>query len=73
MYSLRQVSAIYRASVKVVNQRALKHSARKAPWKDSTKALSVRLPGREKAIRTPLAHSIAALHVLDQLSAPRGL
>jgi len=40
----------YRRSL---NQWASRHSARKVPLNDSTNALSVGLPGREKSIFTP--------------------
>jgi hypothetical protein len=37
------------ASASAPNQWAFRHSARKVPLNDSTKALSVGLPGREKS------------------------
>ena len=56
LYSLRQVSTVCRVSVSVVNQWASRHSARKVPLNDCTKALSVDFPGREKAIRRAAGH-----------------
>jgi hypothetical protein len=41
------------ASASVPNQWAFRHSTRKVPLNDSTKALSVGLPGREKSIFIP--------------------
>lgn len=52
MYSARQVSTILWASVNDGNQWAFRHSARNVPLNDSTKALSVGFPGREKATIT---------------------
>jgi hypothetical protein len=51
--SSRHASIRRLASVSVPNRWAFKHSARKVPWNDSTKALSVGLPGREKSIFIP--------------------
>ena len=42
-----------RASSRLMNQCAFKHSARNLPLKDSMKALSVGFPGREKSSMTP--------------------
>ena len=59
------------ASARVANQCASRHSARSVPLNDSTCALSVGLPGREKSIGTPAryAHkSIAWLVNSDPLS-----
>jgi len=41
------------ASASDVNQWASRHSNRNVPLNDSTYALSVGFPGREKSIRTP--------------------
>src|SRR5713226_5197705 len=53
LYSRRQVSIICFASASVANQWASKHSDRSVPLNDSTYALSVGFPGREKSICTP--------------------
>ena len=52
MYSCLQASMSCLASVSVANQCTSKHSARSVPLNDSTYALSVGFPGREKSIRT---------------------
>lgn len=49
----RQASITCLASTSVANQCASKHSARNVPLNDSTYALSVGFPGREKSICTP--------------------
>lgn len=38
------------------NQRAFRHSSRRRPFNDSTKAMSVALPGRLKSSVTPISH-----------------
>src|SRR6266403_137855 len=53
LYSRRRASLSCFASLSVVNQCASRHSARSAPLNDSTGALSVGFPGREKSVRTP--------------------
>ena len=53
-YSLLKASHFDRASSSVGNQLWSMHSAQTLPLKDSAKALSVGLPGREKSNVTPL-------------------
>ncbi len=48
MQYLRQASTFSRASARLRNQWAFRHSLRKRPLNASMKALSVGLPGREK-------------------------
>jgi hypothetical protein len=52
LYSRLQASMTCLASVSVANQCTSKHSARSVPLNDSTCALSVGFPGREKSICT---------------------
>ena len=53
LYSLLQSSKFDFASSSLSNQCVFKHSSRSLPLNDSTKALSVGLPGREKHNFTP--------------------
>ena len=54
LYSARQASHLHRASARLKNQEAFRHSARNEPLNDSMNALSVGLPGREKSNVTSL-------------------
>lgn len=50
---MRQASILHRASSRDMNQFSFRHSCRSLPLNDSTVALSVGVPGREKSIRIP--------------------
>ena len=55
LYCRRHASILLLASASDKNQCASRHSSRKRPLNNSTKALSVGLPGREKSNVTPFS------------------
>lgn len=55
---MRQASILHRASSKDINQFSFRHSCRNLPLKDSTVALSVGVPGREKSIQTVVRYRL---------------
>ncbi len=57
MQSRRHASIVLLASARDRNQRVFRHSSRNRPLNDSTKALSVGLPGRKKSSVTPVSYA----------------
>ena len=54
---MRQASILHRASSRDMTPFSFRHSCRNLPLKDSTVALSVGVPGREKSILMPLSYT----------------
>jgi len=54
---MRQASILHRASSRDMNQFSFRHSCLNLPLKDSTVALSVGVPGREKSILIPRSYT----------------